>query len=135
MTRMFDLEASLELARGLHERGIAAVGLARLFRAAIPIVTQERRLRACLDLDVDGTPDVDHLFYAAELSDDERKRLGPACVQLDELPRAAAAADDDDTAALQPLPEGLALVWYRQVHLLDDAANARTQRVEPLRDP
>jgi hypothetical protein len=105
VTRMSSRDAS-ELTRGFDERGITIVGLSRLFRAAIPILTHERRLRACLNLDVNHTTDVDHLFYLAHLSDEERRRLGRTCVTLDEL----GGAD-----ALPVLPSGLALVWHRAV--------------------
>ena len=110
ITRMFDIEASVELDRGLHEKGIATVGLARLFRAAIPILTHERRIHACVDLDVAPTPEVDHLFYLARVTGEEKRRLGAACVSLSEL-RA--------TTNLPSPPEDLALVWYRAVEQLD----------------
>ena len=109
VTRMFDLEASRELARGLEDHGVATVGLARLFRAAIPILTHERRLQASINLDVSNTPDVDHLFYLARLDAGERSALGMACVGLEEL---AATAD------APPPPEGLALVWHRAIKRL-----------------
>lgn len=115
ITRMFDLEASAELGRGLDERGICPVGLARLFRTAIPILTHERQLIACVNLDVARTPHVDHLFYLARVTDSDRARLGPHCVSLDELPR--------DEGVASP-PRELALVWHRRVHDLERDADA-----------
>ena len=110
ITRMFDLEAAAELGRGLDERGICPVGLARLFRMAIPILTHERQLIACVNLDVARTPHVDHLFYLARVTDSDRARLGRHCVSLDELPRAE---------GVPVPPRDLALVWHRRVHDLD----------------
>lgn len=112
VTRMFDLEASSELSSGLDDHGIATVGLARLFRLAIPILTHERRLHMCVNLDMNNTPEVDHLFYLARLDADERRALGPMCVGLDELVRSAAHGE-----VAEPPPE-LALVWYRAVKQL-----------------
>jgi Trk K+ transport system NAD-binding subunit len=106
VTRMFDLEASAELSRGLDERGIFTVGLSRLFRAAIPILTHELRLLACVNLDVAQTPEVDHLFYLARVSADERRRLGDACVPLADLPGGDAVPPD---------AADLAFVWHRAV--------------------
>ncbi len=115
ITRMFDLEAAAELGRGLDERGICPVGLARLFRTAIPILTHERQLIACVNLDVARTPHVDHLFYLARVTDADRARLGAHCVSLDELTR--------DGAVAAP-PRDLALVWHRRVHDLDREVDA-----------
>jgi Trk K+ transport system NAD-binding subunit len=110
VTRMFDLEAGAELGRGLDERGISIVGLSRLFRAAIPILTHERRLLACVNLDIARTPQVDHLFYLARVRPEGRARLGRACVPLEDLPHGEGAP---------PPPAGalrdLALVWYRAI--------------------
>jgi Trk K+ transport system NAD-binding subunit len=106
VTRMFHLEASIELGLGLKERGLYTVGLSRLLRAAIPILTQERRLLAVVDLDFARTPELDHLFYLARVTDEDRRRLGRACVALDELPR------NERAPALRP-PSELALVWHR----------------------
>jgi Trk K+ transport system NAD-binding subunit len=114
ITRMFDLDASQELARGLEDCGIATVGLAPLFRAAIPILTHERRLRACLNVDFRSTPEVDHLFYLSELAAEERRELAERCVALAELPRAPGAPEP---------PPDLALVWYRAVERLRRAAS------------
>jgi Trk K+ transport system NAD-binding subunit len=104
VTRMFDLEASIELGRGLDERGIFTVGLSRLFRAAIPILTHERRILGCVNLDVAHTPEVDHLFYLARVTDEERHRLGDACISLDALP-----------GKVDGLPREVAFVWHRAV--------------------
>lgn len=122
VTRMFDLEASAELGRGLDERGICPVGIARLFRTAIPILTHERQLLACVNLDVARTPHIDHLFYLARVTDGDRARLGDACVTLDELPR--------DEGVEAP-PKTLALVWHRRVNDLarePDAVARETAR-------
>jgi Trk K+ transport system NAD-binding subunit len=110
VTRMFDLDASAELGRGLEERGIYAVGLAPLFRTAIPILTYERQLLACVNLDVERSPEVDHLFYLARVTSAERARLGEACVGLQELRRAP---------GVKVPSGGLGLVWYGSVGLLD----------------
>ena len=103
--RMSGPDAS-ELSRGLDEKGVTVVALSRLFRAAIPILTHERRLRACLNLDFNRTAEVDHLFYLAEVTDEERTRLGRACVGLDELPK---------KEGTPPLPPNMVLVWHRAV--------------------
>ena len=108
-TRMFDLEATQELSRGLEACGLATVGLAPLFRAAIPILTHERLLLACINLDFKTTPEVDHLFYLAHVGAKEREELGERCVGLDELQRAEGAPSP---------PKDLALVWYRAVERL-----------------
>jgi Trk K+ transport system NAD-binding subunit len=110
MTRLFDLDAPSELARGLEERGMETVGLARLFRAAMPILTHERRLLGCLNLDVIETPEVDHLFYLARVTPEERRQLGARCMGLDELPARPGAP---------PPPPELGLVWYHAVETLD----------------
>ncbi len=109
VTRMFDLDASAELGRGLGERGIAAIGLARLFRTAIPILTHEEQLLACVNLDFGETPVVDHLFYLARVSDADVAGLGVAYVPLHDLPR----ADDGP----EP-PRDMGLVWHRKIHEL-----------------
>src|SRR5207302_246541 len=106
-------EASIELGLGLKERGIYTVGLSRLFRAAIPILTHERRLLAVVNLDFAHTVEIDHLFYLARLRDEERRRLGDACLPIAELPRTPRAKD------LRP-PEDLALVWHRAIPRLGD---------------
>jgi Trk K+ transport system NAD-binding subunit len=110
VTRMFDLEASTEFAEGLKQRGIATTSLQRLFHAAIPILTHERRLLACVNLDVDAGHSPDHLFYLARVTSRERRALGTACVALEEVTR--------DDGAPDP-PNDLALVWHRAIENLD----------------
>jgi Trk K+ transport system NAD-binding subunit len=105
--RMFDLENSAELSNGLDERGLQPVGLAQLFRTAIPILTHERKLLGCIDLDFNRTPAAhDHLFYLARVTQAEKDKLGHACVELESLAR------DDGVPAPPP---GLALVWSHEV--------------------
>jgi Trk K+ transport system NAD-binding subunit len=110
VTRMFDLEASPELSSGLKERGIATASLSHLFHAAIPILTHERRLIACLNLDVAGGQVQEHLFYLARVTKEERRTLGDACIGLDELAK--------DGACPAP-PDDVALVWHRAVERLN----------------
>lgn len=119
MTRLFDLDAPSELARGLEERGMETVGLARLFRAAMPILTHERRLLGCLNLDVVETPEVDHLFYLARVTPEERRQLGARCMGLEELPARPGAP---------PPPPDLGLVWYHAVETLDPNRPDGTRR-------
>jgi Trk K+ transport system NAD-binding subunit len=114
VTRMFDIEASRELGRGLHEKGISPVGLARLFPAAIPILTHERQILGVVNLhfgEEHGHVERHHrhLFYLARVTDDDRRRIGQACVPLTELPGADAVTP----------PSDLALVWYEAVRELE----------------
>jgi Trk K+ transport system NAD-binding subunit len=106
VVRMFDRETSDELGRGLYAHGIDIVGLEQLFRAAIPILTHERRVRACVNLDVAQTAEVDHIFYLCRVTGEERRALGEACVGLDELGADGGA------------PSDAALVWHRALHRL-----------------
>lgn len=124
VARMFDLETSSGFAAGLNERGIAMASLQRLFHAAIPILTHERRLLACVNLGaphVEGGPALDphahdHLFYLARISERERRSLGDGAVGLDELPR-------DASCPAGPLPTDIALVWHRAVARLEAHAS------------
>jgi Trk K+ transport system NAD-binding subunit len=114
VTRMFDIEASRELGRGLHEKGISPVGLSRLFPAAIPILTHEQQIRGVVNLhfgEEHGHVERHHrhLFYLARVTDDDRRRMGSACVPLSELPGGAETSP----------PADLALVWYEAVNELE----------------
>jgi Trk K+ transport system NAD-binding subunit len=110
VTRMFDLESSIELGRALQEHGISPIGLSALVRAAVPILTHEQFLLACLNLDFNHTPqESDHLFYLARVSAEERARVGAACLPLAELPAAPGTPAP---------PPDLALVWSQDVRQL-----------------
>ena len=114
LTRMFDLESSTELGRGLQEQGISPIGLSSLVRAAVPILTHEQFLLACLNLDVNHTPqESDHLFYLARVSAEDRARARAACLPLSEL------ASAPGTPAP---PADLALVWSKDVRRLGQDA-------------
>ena len=106
VARMFDADASPELVEELGRHAITAASFARLLHAAIPILTNERRLLACVNLDVAHTPIPDHLFYLAEMTEKERSALGRGCVGLDELPR---------TEGVRVPSPGLVLVWHRAI--------------------